>query len=731
MNGAVAWEAPHPTVELDWLGRVRGELRPEFAGEVIRATAGGPALTGAPCPVPGCRRAAVANGLCGAHHKPWNESGRPPVEQWAPSAPPRRKGVGPLRPCDAPGCRRGRAEAGLCQTHVLRWKRAGCPDLAGWVATSSGSPLRPFPPCPAPDCGLEAEGRVGLCRSHTSRWISHGRPSLEEFLAECDSFGHDRFDLRSFPPVMRAEIAYGLQRRADEARTQTRPDQLRRLFARLPAGVESLRERSAAEWLEVLGWCDRKSVARRFLTDTLGWLDDLSDGVGWHSEFDRYVWQLRRLGYPHRDARLRFEPIEAVWLRQLTKRWARWRLSTGISPSTVSTGVVAVSRLAEAFPQLRRGPEAFSRELLERHLAHLAERYPNPKGRAAHISAIASLLRAVRQHDWEPRLPATTEVYREDYPRLDEPAPRAISEAVMAQLESPANLERFTDAQARVLAEILMRTGLRVGDGCRLAIDCVVRDQHGAPYLRYRNHKMRRDALVPLDDRLAETIAEQRQATQARFPAAGHLLVREKRNPDGRLNYSADTFRNRLTAWLTDCNVRDELGRPVHVTPHQWRHTYATRFQRRCPPRGRAPPAGPHDPSHDGPLRPAVAAHHPNQVGSGPEGRCARPTGRPAGGAAGRRRMDEEQPGPGEDGPPQRLLRAAAPAALRVRQRLPHLPDVRHHRRVPARASPPAHHHPKAHRQRRGRWSAAPRRNEPHCRGQPAGHHRCPRRGRR
>lgn len=353
----------------------------------------------------------------------------------------------------------------------------------------------------------------------------------------------------------------------------------------VPAGVESLRERSAAEWLEVLGWCDRKSVARRFLTDTLGWLDDLSDGVGWHSEFDRDVWQLRRLGYPHRDARLRFEPIEAVWLRQLTKRWARWRLSTGISPSTVSTGVVAVSRLAEAFPQLRRGPEAFSRELLERHLAHLAERYPNPKGRAAHISAIASLLRAVRQHDWEPRLPATTEVYREDYPRLDEPAPRAISEAVMAQLESPANLERFTDAQARVLAEILMRTGLRVGDGCRLAIDCVVRDQHGAPYLRYRNHKMRRDALVPLDDRLAETIAEQQQATQARFPAAGHLLVREKRNPDGRLNYSADTFRNRLTAWLTDCNVRDELGRPVHVTPHQWRHTYATRLTAMSPKR--------------------------------------------------------------------------------------------------------------------------------------------------
>lgn len=327
-----------------------------------------------------------------------------------------------------------------------------------------------------------------------------------------------------------------------------------------------------------LGWQDRKSVARRFLTDTLGWLEDLEVGVGWDSEFERDVWQLRRLGYPNRDACVRFDRIEAVWLRQLTKRWARWRLSTGVSPTTVSTGVLAVSLLAESFPQLRRGPAALTRELLERHLAHLALRYPHPKSRTAQISAIAVLLRTARQHCWEPRIPATTEVYSEDYPRLEEPAPRSISEAVMAQLEAPANLERWADPQARVLAEILMGTGLRVGDGCRLAIDCVVHDPQGAPYLRYRNHKMRRDAFVPIGDVLAATIAAQQTAVLDRFPDAENLLVREKRNPTGRMHFSPDTFRHRLHVWLAECEVRDELGRPVHVTPHQWRHTYATRL---------------------------------------------------------------------------------------------------------------------------------------------------------
>jgi integrase len=48
--------------------------------------------------------------------------------------------------------------------------------------------------------------------------------------------------------------------------------------------------------------------------------------------------------------------------------------------------------------------------------------------------------------------------------------------------------------------EILIRTGLRIGDATRLALDCLIRDPQGAVYLRYRNHKMRRDAVVPIDD---------------------------------------------------------------------------------------------------------------------------------------------------------------------------------------------------------------------------------------
>ena len=33
-----------------------------------------------------------------------------------------------------------------------------------------------------------------------------------------------------------------------------------------------------------------------------------------------------------------------------------------------------------------------------------------------------------------------------------------------------------------------------------------------------------------------------------------------------------------LNSWLALCEVHDEHGQPVHLTPHQWRHTFACRL---------------------------------------------------------------------------------------------------------------------------------------------------------
>jgi integrase len=557
-------------------------LRPPFAQPVILVDPDDPVIGGPRCLVPVCDRLAVIYGKCSAHHQRWIDDGRPDdVQVWAQAAQENRRWLQQPPACAIAACRRGRREHSLCHSHAHRWHLLGRPDLPRWIAEGGGGlPLPAGVGCRFPDCALDAEGEAGLCVHHRTRWVRAQRPPMESWLLSCATFGRDRFDLRPLPSPMRLEVAYAIQCRVDERRTITRPYSIRRLLRALPGGgVTSLLERSPESWMAYLGFSnERGHIERRFLLDAIGYLRDAVEGVGWDAEFVRDVWLLRRLGFGGRDTQFNFTRIGPAWLRHLTKRWARWRLSTGISVTTVRADIRAITLLAQSFPALQRGPAALTRELLEVHLAHLAQRFPNPKSRTGQLSSLAGLLRAARQHGWEPGLPAQADLFAEDYPRLTAGPPRALSEVVMAQLENSGNLARFADPRGRLLARILMSTGLRVGDGCRLKLDCIVRDGQGAPYLRYTNHKMRRDAFVPIAIDLADAITAQQQTVIDEFDDPAFLLPRPTRNPDGKVAFSPATFRGELREWLRTCDIRNELGRQVNVTPHQWRHTFGTRL---------------------------------------------------------------------------------------------------------------------------------------------------------
>ena len=100
----------------------------------------------------------------------------------------------------------------------------------------------------------------------------------------------------------------------------------------------------------------------------------------------------------------------------------------------------------------------------------------------------------------------------------------------MAQVEAPANLDRWPHPHGRLLTVILIRCGLRASDACTLAFDCLVHDGQGAPYLRYLNHKMRREAAVPIDEELEAEIRTQQERVANRWPDSHpHLFSRDPR----------------------------------------------------------------------------------------------------------------------------------------------------------------------------------------------------------
>src|SRR5260370_37525034 len=135
--------------------------------------------------------------------------------------------------------------------------------------------------------------------------------------------------------------------------------------------------------------------------------------------------------------------------------------------------------------------------------------------------------------------------------RSSERPPRALAEHVMAQVEHPGNLDRWGNAAYRLVTLILIHCGLRVSDALRLERDCITCDADGAPYLRYFNHKMKREALVPIDEELRRLIDKQQHRVLERWPhIPPGLFPRPTTNIDGPAPVTSSTYRLPLYRWL-------------------------------------------------------------------------------------------------------------------------------------------------------------------------------------
>jgi integrase len=165
------------------------------------------------------------------------------------------------------------------------------------------------------------------------------------------------------------------------------------------------------------------------------------------------------------------------------------------------------------------------RAVLECYLAHLHTEFGGRPAHRTRIGLLSAFFQAIRQHGWDHSLPTNTVFHSEDYPKDSLQPPRALSENVMAQLEEPANLDQWDNPAYRLVTIILIRCGLRVSDALKLPFDCLAFDADAAPYLRYRNHKMKREALVPIDEQLHQQITEAQRRLLHHWPDATPVLL--------------------------------------------------------------------------------------------------------------------------------------------------------------------------------------------------------------
>jgi integrase len=566
------------------LAKLMATVRAEFRADVLVFPADDPVFGGGVCRVDGCPRSARSQGLCPGHHQRWVHESRPDLTVFAAATDPRWRRQRPNQRCRVPGCGYGSARGGMCQLHAQRWHRAGRPDLATWLAAPPAiREPEPGSSCRIEHCALWPQAALPFCHSHAATWRVNGRPNVDQFVrrfTESSPTADETIHLGQLGGQLRLEMQYVLQSRHDERRGKVTPGvvmRVVRLLTDMP--LTSLTDYDEHTWHQHGRSAVRDSRTRGFLSYAYRTVADLAEAGGWEAEYPRDVWHMRRLGFEG-GRTLRFDAIPQPWLRELAKRWTRWRLASGLGLEAAARPIRVITRFARFCD--RAGIDAISeinRPVLERYLANLHAEMAGSQRQGDHIGLLGGFFAAIRQHRWNTDLPAGAMFFTEDYPKRAERLPRALAEHVMTQMESTDNLNRWDNPTYRLVSVILMRCGLRVSDALRLPSDCVVTDADGAPYLRYFNHKMKRDALVPIDEELRDLLDQQRQRNTDRWPeGALGLFPRPTKNLDGTAPISSSTYRLALYRWLDRCDIRDECGHPVSLTPHQWRHTLGTRL---------------------------------------------------------------------------------------------------------------------------------------------------------
>ena len=428
--------------------------------------------------------------------------------------------------------------------------------------------------CRIRHCELWPEASGPFCHSHNATWRANGRPEIDTFAARFDPGrvvpADQSIQLGQLPPQLRLELQYTLQQRRDRRVGKLAPSVVTRVVRLLAASsVASLLDHDEDTGSRSADGTVNDSLGRALLLYARRAVADLAETGGWEAEYPRDVWRMHRLGFDGRRT-LQFDRITQPWLRELAKRWVRLRLSSGLGLEAGGARAVVRdqpgsrgSRPAVGVEPARNSIGSAARTLSGRPGA---ERQPQRRG--AHIGLLNGFFAAIRQHRWYQGFPPTALFFPEDYPRRPDELPRALAEQVMAQLEHPANLDRFDNPAYRLITVILMRCGLRVTDALRLP-------------QRLRHHRRRRRPLPAL---LQPQDAPRRPRPDRRPNSPTHRLI-----SGGRIRTLARRHRScspaatknidghprlapRPTGWPCSagshvCDIRDEHGRPGASDP--------------------------------------------------------------------------------------------------------------------------------------------------------------------
>lgn len=559
-------------------------------------------LLGRPvCRAPGCATTATTRArVCASCQRRLAEHGL--TDEEVSLLPARQRPTRGPEACVVDGCARQweSSRSGLCRTH-LDQQQALRIDIEEFGAHPQTHPLPPCDPCSVAACTRQRRHRDGLfCAAHQIRLRNALRhhPALdrEHWCATEPAIGRGgEVSLRGLPPLVIAEVLFGLQQRCRINAVKTDEAVLRAL-------CDDLRRQQVATLAEYV-IDDGRGLEFTGLTNCLTAHAGRALATP-HSEVEKDVWDLVVFGH---SGTVSFVDLSQPWLRAAAKRWAaedlpRRRVRPGRRTSaglSVRHHISCLERLSESLrmrPDRGEDPAALGRADMVAFLGRLAflasEGRISTDARTRACREVRTVLRFARTAGLTrpggvaAGLGEDFSIGAADVPRKPEPAEphRDLPAEIMAQL--CAHLDKLTTPVMRTAVELAIDTGRRPEEICGLDFDCLARDGDGQPVLVYDNHKADRPGRrLPISEHTATLITTQQQWVRDHYPTTPvdqlKLLPTDRRNPGGRraitgfsLSFAHRVWVGRLPVLRTrDGNEYDK----TKIVLYAYRHSYAQR----------------------------------------------------------------------------------------------------------------------------------------------------------
>lgn len=456
------------------------------------------------------------------------------------------------------------------------------------------------PGCPRPRNGVES-----FCRPHVADYRASSCETLDAFLSVAKRHrdvtsrkkaggwtGRGIIDLApAVSEVLRAELCFVIARKASGDYGAPFVVGCFNAFVRKLADlkIHSIREVVAPDVsASVLsGSNSYRSAFAGYMREFPIWLDEAAGVKSGRRRLGR-----RRGGTMRWSAS---QEIEQPWLKGIVDRWVSYRLNTEASDvQSVGDQERAVTSFALwATAKGVRGPEGLTRNLLLAWAAEVNRRKGKTGARlsgsyrAKLVSSVAMMLTFARVNVTD-RIPSNAVYLPGELPKADPPRPRFIEPRVIEALRMPASLALIADPSHRVAMQIMMQVGLRSGHTCSLPYDCLIDLNRGGSTdrwaLTFVDTKANRQITLPIDAAVAGAVREQqaRAATlskQMGEPAPVQLFP-NPRAPISR-QLTPEKMNLVLDEWVAALGLCDAQGVPLKLTPHRFRHTFATEMRER------------------------------------------------------------------------------------------------------------------------------------------------------